>query len=208
MNRIFKCKLTIPNVSIRIVEQDYDIDHEYHANLVFSCSYQVDDEKKFKDITQFDITNAIHRCKIEDQLKDFLSKIIFQAFADHKIGKMKYRQVKECDVDIQDEIKASVKKFYLIKCGLDILEIEMIEIKLSYQDQKDIDERIRLQQVIYEVSDLDTEMKLRLPDFVDQKAEKENKPWTCSCGSINRTKFCPNCGAKKEDEINKIVLTL
>lgn len=208
MNRIFKCKINIKNVPIQVIEQELSIDSKYTANLIFECFYQVEDEQAFKQRTTYDITNAIHRNKIEEQLKIFISNIIYNSFQNEKIGKMKYRQIKECDVDIQDEINSHVKKFYLLKEGLDILEIEMIEIKLSYPDKKEIEDKIKLQKTINEIKDIDTELKLRLPEFVDIKAEEKTKPWTCSCGSYNRTNFCPECGARKEDEENKIILSL
>ncbi len=203
MNRIFTCKLFIPNVPISILDKKLEINGEYHATFVFECSYQVDQEIDFKQRTKLDITNAIHRNKIEEQLKTFLSNSIKNAFTNHKIGKMTYYQVKECDVDIQDEIHDSIQQFYLIKEGLDILQVEIKEIKLSYQDKQAIENRIKLEQTIHDIFDIDLEMKLRLPEFSNQ-----NKNWTCSCGRINNTKYCPNCGAKKEDELHKIVLKL
>lgn len=208
MDRTFICKIQCRQIPIRIVEQDIALDAEYKSELIFNCSYRVDDEKEFKFLTGYDITNAIHRNKIEIQLAVFLSNIIQNAFVNHEVGKLTYRQVQECDVDIQDEINHKVKKFHLIKSGFDIVEIELKEIKLSSSTKKEIEEKIKLQKHFSAVKNMEVELKILMPEFIDEKADEKNIPWTCSCGSINKTPYCPNCGAKKEDEKNKIVLTL
>ena len=32
---------------------------------------------------------------------------------------------------------------------------------------------------------------------VEKPVKQEETGWTCSCGTVNKGKFCPECGAKK-----------